>query len=229
MIANIFCDASIDTNKKIACAGSCLITQHGKIINGPFMKHVILNNATNNSAEILAIWLGICEAIKLRDQSPGTNIVFRLFSDSKISLYGLRDWIQSWIMNAKDGILISSSGMPVMNQQLFISTYNMIVKSNLYISLYHQRGHVKERVSMDKAYSHFLRANRCTPESLGLDIETISNYNNIIDKSTRDTLTKYILSGEIDTVNTFIYGFDPFESFIIPGSIYKYNRYIGKK
>ena len=226
MIFNIFCDASINTEMRIACGG-CYITCQTNDVNQELSKRLIIqHNATNNSAEILAIYCGIEEALKIRKQYP--SAVFSLFSDSKISIYGLRDWIQNWIANAKDGILVSSSGQPVMNQQRFIIIYNLIVRNKLYIELYHQRGHVTERISLDQARAQFIRANRRTPESLGVDIEYLSKCNIAIDNATRKALNNYIISGDLSE-DTELDGIYPIEFNIESNLLYQYNRYIRKK
>lgn len=193
-IINLFCDASIDIDAKIACAGCYIVYQD---INGTKeigKKMLIQHNTTNNSAEILAIWIGIVEALKLRPIY--SDAVFRLFSDSKISLYGLRDWMKNWIRNSihvNSVELISSSGTPVANQQRFIDIYNLIVENNLKIELYHQRGHVGEgRVSVDRARVQFIKANKVSPENMGLDTNFLSLCNNYIDNFTRASVRAYI-------------------------------------
>lgn len=190
-IINLFCDASIDIDRKIACGG-CVITMQDPMGAREIGSRLILQtNATNNSSEILAIWAGVAEALKLRNQYPGA--VFRLFSDSKISLYGLRDWMKNWINNSRSGRnLISSSGTPVKNQQRFIHIYNTIIENNLRIELYHQRGHVNEgRVPINIARAQFIKANKVPPEGLGLDIEYLCYYNDMIDNMTRDAVRNY--------------------------------------
>lgn len=193
MVINIFCDASINENFHLACAGSFITCQNDDNSTSDMYNSLIIQtDATNNSAEILAIWIGVNEALKLRNSYP--NAIFRLFSDSKISLYGLRDWIKNWVVNIKpDGTLISSSGKPVMNQQRFIDIFNLIVRTNLRIELYHQRGHVGEHgIDLTKARTQFIRANKVSPERLGLPIEYLSRCNSVIDDLTRKALKGYI-------------------------------------
>lgn len=202
LIINLFCDASIDTNLKIACGGTHIIMQdRGQLIH-LYDKLYIQHNATNNSAEILAIWIGVVEVLYLRQKY--NNAIFRLFSDSKISLYGLRDWMKNWIKNAErnnSDILISSSGTEVANQQLFIDIFNLIVENNLKIELYHQRGHVGESsgVNLQKARVQFIKANKVSPENLGLDIQIISQCNKTIDNNTRNALRSYISNNNYGT------------------------------
>lgn len=228
MIFNFFCDASIDINTKNACGG-CYITcqEDNRCISEIGYHLMIQQNATNNSAEILAIWIGVVEAIKLKNIYP--NAVFRLFSDSKISLYGLRDWMKNWIRNiTPDGILISTSGQPVANQQKFIHIFNLIVENNLNIELYHQRGHVVDgRVSMDKARAQFIKANKVPPEGLGLSIEYLSKCNDKIDNLTRKAIQIWQVENTL-MPGTELEGFSPLIFNIRDNMLSQYIRCINK-
>ena len=228
MIFNLFCDASIDIDKKIACGG-CVITCQDSvgIIHDVGYRRIIQLDATNNSSEILAIFIGVMEALKLRKENPGA--IFRLFSDSKISLYGLRDWIKHWVERIQpNGTLISSSGQPVMNQQKFIDIFNLIVENNLRIEFYHQRGHVMDgKMTMDKARAHFIRANKVAPESLGLDIRYLCRCNDMVDKSTREAVHAYVANGII-LPNTELEGLSPFFYNIRASMLHQYIRCIDK-
>lgn len=235
MIINIFCDASIDTDKKIACGGCYIVIQgsdnpscasHSPLRYKMYLQH----NATNNSAEILAIWAGVTEAIKIREQYP--NAIFRLFSDSKISLYGLRDWMKNWIKNSQrrgTDVLINSSGQEVANQQCFIDIFNLIVETGLRIELYHQRGHVGESggVNLERARVQFIRANKVSPENLGLDIQFLSQCNSYIDNMTRYAMRQYIDYGIIID-DTMVLPIDPMHHYIRSNMLPQYIRNINK-
>lgn len=229
MIINIFCDASVNTIKGIACGG-CVICQQDEYDNISYLyrKGYIQNPATNNSSEILAIWLGVVEALNIR-RTLYPNAIFRLFSDSKISLYGLRDWIKNWINHIDDnGILYSSSGDPVKNQQFFIDIFNLIVETGLMIEFYHQRGHVKEgRVSFEKSRSSFIKANKVPPEALRLRMEFINDLNDEVDHYTRDALNTYISNGKL--LNGIeVFGGFPFTYYIRSNNIHQYIHLINK-
>lgn len=235
MVINLFCDASINTDKKVACGGCLAVVQNdvNSRINDNYnvisKKLIIQNNATNNSSEILAIWAGVNEALRLR-ATMYPNAIFRLFSDSKISLYGLRDWIKNWIANSNGGVLISSSGQPVMNQQRFIEIFNLIVENDLHIELYHQRGHVMDgRISLDKARTQFIKANKVPPERLGngIDINYLSFYNNLIDGMTRESVNLYLNSGAL-MEGVEVEGINPFEYIIRSNMLQKYIKCINK-
>lgn len=231
MVFNLFCDASIDTNKKIACAG-CLITCQDNLgIYDVKRKAIIQLNATNNSSEILAIWIGVTEALRLRNMYPGS--IFRLFSDSKISLYGLRDWIKNWVKNIDPNdnynTLISSSGERVSNQQRFIDIFNLIVENNLRIEFYHQRGHVGSigGVNLNKARSDFVKANKVAPEALGIDISYLSNCNNYVDNFSRDSLKHYLNTNQLQE-DVELECIDPVIHIIRKEMLHQYIRCIDK-
>lgn len=200
-IFNLFCDASIDLPTSVACAGCSITTQDrdtGKVLwTEPIIKCSIQKNATNNSAEVLAIFLGISEAVEIAKFYQDS--IFRVFSDSKISLYGLRDWMKNWIANSsEDGTLRSSSGYPVANQQTFIQIYNLIIDNKLKVEFYHQRGHVTEnsRITSKDSRAYFIKTNKVAPEALGqIGIEYLNANNNYIDDITRKVLYDFIKTG----------------------------------
>lgn len=232
MIINIFCDASIDTSKHIACGGCYMVAQDNNSEPYPVgTKLYIQHNATNNSAEILAIWAGVTEAIRIRQVYP--NAIFRLFSDSKISLYGLRDWMKNWIKNSErtnSEVLISSSGQEVANQQYFIDIFNLIVETGLKIELYHQRGHVGESggVNIETARVQFIRANKVPPENLGLTMEVLSYYNHYIDGATRISLKLYIEQSILADDCVVVQPIDPMHHYIRSNMLHQYIRNINK-
>ena len=53
------------------------------------------------------------------------------------------------------------------------------------------------KVSMDKARSSFIKANKCAPEALGINMSYLSNCNSIVDNMTRDAVRIYLSTGQI--------------------------------
>lgn len=231
LVFNLFCDASIDTQRKIACGGCYVSVQEDYQPPCHFLtKAIIQEHATNNSSEILAIWIGVNEALQIRKQYP--NAVFRLFSDSKISVYGLRSWMVNWIKNINpndpDRILVSSSGEPVANQQRFIDIFNTIVRNNLRIELYHQRGHVgSKNLSLDKARIDFVKNNKVSPENLGITIAYLCQCNDYIDNFTRESIKTFISTGKVPN-NVSLELKDPMIHYIMSDNLNQYVRCIDK-
>ena len=120
------------------------------------------------------------------------SIIFR--SGVKVSAVTVTDFIL-----ARTNVLISSSGSPVANQQYFIKIFNVIVDNELCIEFYHQRGHVGESggVSKEKARAQFIKANKVSPELMGIDINLLCQYNHIIDNLTRNAVRQYVDNNKI--------------------------------
>lgn len=143
-VLSVFTDASITKNedgKYTACAGMISFLGTQKISES----YNILIDSTNNEGEIYAIYMGLCSAFSAVSNTSLKHI--NIYSDSKISVFGIREWIYNWLNKVTpDGVMISSSGKPVANQEIFILALN--VASNLIgpgygvpVNFYHVYGH----------------------------------------------------------------------------------------
>lgn len=179
---NIFCDASITHRgeETIGCSGSIAVRMTDRLVVDRSVQ--VLRNSTNNESEITAILLAVYQACKYKSMYETINI----FSDSKISVFGLREWMSSWIERTEGDVLYSSSGTAVANQQIFIHIILAIVNNDLNINLYHQKGHVNKS-NTTEAKQVFLRSNGIMLDDD--EIQFISTCNNCIDQDTRETLS----------------------------------------
>lgn len=209
---NIFTDASIynlkvggNIKETIGCPGY-LVVHEDKIIDQGF---TILRNSTNNIAELYAILLGVSVSKFYKDYT------IRLFSDSQLSIFAIRDRIFKWIKKSKDGTLYTVEGTPVSNQSYIMDIIYTILENNIQIDLYHQKGHVNTSKDSD-----ILNAKEVFKVSNGLShltiddefISCISYYNNYVDNMTRTNLHSHISCIEdIGTINPFEYVYKPFE------------------
>lgn len=178
---NIFTDASIvrKPNETVGAPGYVAVVGE-EIINEDIR---ILRESTNNESEIYAIYMAIQFALKYKDYVKIINI----FSDSQFAIYGLREWIFSWINNIKDDKLYSSTNKEVSHQSIFMAIVYTILTYDLKVSFFHNRGHFENKhvdLFIDQFTKHnFLRDN--------IDRETakaIIYYNNKIDNDTRSQL-----------------------------------------
>lgn len=182
-IIDIFTDASMwDQKNKSGCYGFITMYQGKEINSGVFID----NSTTSNRAEIKGVKMGIHEAIRLR-RSGYTGII-NLFSDSQISIFGIRDYIFNWYNNGL--VLINKSGDEVKNQSEFIEIMTLIVQNNLAINFFHQKGHVNlDGSSLSKAKYTFVKSNLSSNtkiENISTDfIKYISSCNGEIDNRTR--------------------------------------------
>lgn len=200
-VLNIFCDASIIKlqNETIGCPGSIVINPSTDIVDGSIQ---FLRQSSNNNAEITAILMALHQALKFKNNFPIINI----FSDSKISVYGLREWMFNWARSIKDGVMYSSSGEPVANQQIFLHIVKFVVSTNLNVNLYHQKGHVSNR-NLLPAKQVFLQSNGIIINDE--EAQYISKYNDKIDVLTKQELQKLdtnVLFQQLS--NPILYGLD---------------------
>jgi ribonuclease HI len=179
---NIFTDASVKVcaNKLTCTCSGAISTVNDKIIKTNIR---VLKNSTNNLGEITAILLGVEDAFLYKNSFKTIN----LFSDSKINIFGLREWIFSWINASHKGVLYSSTGKEVANQNIILTIINFILENNLNINLYHQNGHVSLNNVNDliDARNNFNKFNGIRNEVDMNIIKQISFFNNYIDNHTR--------------------------------------------
>lgn len=186
---SVFCDASIDIKNKIACGGAVssypVFGANGSNVLVDNSRMTIQRCATNNSGEILAILEGINLASIMMQYIKFNRI--NIYSDSKISLYGLREWCFRWAPTQDENGFIYGSNGKVSNQQKFIEIIDTIINLKLPVRFYHQKGHVK-KTQYAMANRFFYDANKEFAQVVNplYDIETISAYNNWIDKATRE-------------------------------------------
>lgn len=173
---NIFCDASITTYNGVTygCPGS-IVVYKDEIIH---KDSTILVESTNNESEIYAILLATRQAIMYKDHVSRINI----FSDSRISVCGLRDWMVSWVKRSRDGVLMSTSGV-VANQQIFLHIINLILNHLDEYHIYHIDGHCVSDKDITKAMKDFAKFNH---KPIDIDEATyLCKYNNYVDNFSR--------------------------------------------
>lgn len=189
---NVFTDASILTkgNSMIGCAGFCTV-HNNQFIN----KNAMIVPKTNSArAELVAIYMGLEELLLYKK----SNMILRLFSDSQLSILGIRDRIFNWMNNNRNKLLTNQS-TDVKNQDLIISIINIIIENNINVEFYHQKGHINY-----KSDKELLIAKTVFRKSNNIDINDmdffrkISYANDIVDK-----YTKYILRTNINTDVSF--------------------------
>jgi hypothetical protein len=203
---NIFTDASITTTasgETIGSAGALLVFGSIKEQIRTEEYFQIIRNTTNNDSEAKAIRLGVYQALRYRNNFK----TIRLFSDSQINILGLKEWIFNWKVNPDNGLYYGSSG-EVKNQNVLLEIVDTIVRNNLNIRLFHQKGHVKKSKSSLLNATHVFAASNGIRCNITYEfIKIISRFNNRVDEFTRDQFNNI----DINNLNNFyeaIY-FDP--------------------
>lgn len=184
-ILNIFTDASIKNrpNRKYSgCYGAAAVV-YNEVID-EFCR--IISDTTNNNAEIKGIRAGVYLALKYKGIFKTINI----FSDSQISVFGLRDRIINWKLY--DDVLVTKSGTEVKSQEIYFQIIHIILSNELSVNLYHQKGHVSNNYNDLVEAEHVFRSGNSVRGKIDLNfIRYISKWNNYIDVTTRNTLFNY--------------------------------------
>lgn len=184
---NIFTDASVgkyDNNSTESLAG-CVVECNGELTHQNFIR---IRDSTNNEGEIYAIYMGLSCAVVAKESNRFNKHTINLFSDSKISVFGLREWYNGWIRNSMNSDkLLNSSNEAVKNQDLFIKCINMIVRYELHINIYHVRGHINplNHSDMSTFIRSFMKENKIFDDICENLVHKIAYYNNMVDKETR--------------------------------------------
>ena len=212
---NIFSDASILAPKeKVSgmrtkgCAGAIAVVNDEappkSIISSSTR---LLSDTTNNEAEITAISLALDLAVQYKNNFLNINI----FSDSKISIFALREWIFNWVRRTPAGSpLMGVSGDIVANQGKILACIYKILENNLSIRLYHQYGHVNTNLphKLEEAKDSFIKVNNLM-DDIDIDvIKSISEFNGYIDSYTRMLLNTSQQTASKDLISCIYKPFD---------------------
>lgn len=201
---NVFCDASIDKTTGRTCAGALAVNSDGtEMIAEQF---VVQEQGTNNSGEILAVLMSILICIQFKFLGFKT---FNIISDSRISIEGLRTWVFGWIKTQKEGLLYSSSGDLVANQDYFKEIIRLVVDNDLDIKFYHQKGHCgTNEKGLQTAEHFFCKSNGISSDQIGLDSRKIVAYNNYVDIMSRNVLYDNTIPHSIEKPRVVVYYID---------------------
>lgn len=206
---NIFTDASIVHKTAKTQNGECkfyvgspgsMLYIGDKLVDE---YHSVLPDCTNNQSEITAILYGVQRGLSFACMNSFIKNI-NIFSDSKICIYGLREWIFKWIKNMNNGVLYSTSG-EVINQYIFVSIIKHVIDGNRDIRFYHVRGHCnplnfKDRV---KFRNSFMKENYLDAYIEDRLIDFFISANDAVDNITRDELHRlpedFLTTGYIST------------------------------
>lgn len=194
---NIFCDCS--TNSKFeaitnTCYGAVAFNQNTILET----EYRILTDKTSNYGELKAINLGIRMANFIRKNYSFNH--FNIFSDSHVSVFGMRDFCKKWVMS-DNGLYKQSTHQLIASQNVYIDSLNIVVDNDLPISIWHQKGHVNinDPNSLQLAKEMFIQSNISSADIDDDFIRYISIGNGYVDdnsrkflKSTFDKTKQYI-------------------------------------
>jgi ribonuclease HI len=125
----VFTDGSHIKSKTKPFCGYGVHFPNGEL---PDISEEFTNKPTNQRAELYAIY----KAIKtINEYNKDINI--KIYSDSEYSIKSMTIWIKNW----KKNNWISSTGKPVMNQDIIKNIDELIINHNGKIKFKHVRAH----------------------------------------------------------------------------------------
>lgn len=188
-VIDYFCDASLGIIPlRGSCGGFIRHDRSKPITESNYVELNVQPYGTNNSGELLAIMLAVQNAAKEYGSIPQQERpIINIFSDSKISVMGIRAWLFKWPII--DGVFYTSTGTPVSNQIYIKIIINTIVLNDLKVNFLHQKGHVGLKIG--KAEETFHKSNHVTCMDIGVSPVYITSMNDMIDRLSRDHIKSY--------------------------------------
>lgn len=180
---NIFTDASIfnKRNGYDGCYGAIAVFNDTKIDE----IYRINTDTTNNNAEIKGVRAGVYLALKYQHQFRIINI----FSDSQISIFGIRDRLINWRYDFTTQSLIGNMDQQICNQEIFMEIVYLMLQNNLRINFLHQKGHVNDNIRDTFNARHVFASSNYIRGKVDLNlIKFISKWNAIVDFESRNKL-----------------------------------------
>ena len=154
-VLEIFTDGSCTGNGKINSKGGIGVFYAGNFLPHKSIKYetlyedflnlygIDISIATNNKAELLAIYVALQDIINYK---PGSKQIF-IYSDSIYSIKCLTEWSEKWKLNNWN----TSTGTPVNNKEV-IEKILIMLKSLNCVKFKHVKGHKKEPKKEDPDY-----------------------------------------------------------------------------
>jgi ribonuclease HI len=180
---NIFTDASIKSVPRgyDGCYGAIAV-YNDTIIDEIYR---VNSGTTNNNAEIKGVRAGVYLALKYQHTFKMINI----FSDSQISIFGIRDRIASWVYDAEKDCLVGKQGQVIANQDVYLEIVYLMIQHNLRVNFLHQKGHVTNHINSIREAQHVFENSNLIRGTVDLNlIRFISRWNSIVDVESRDRL-----------------------------------------
>lgn len=114
---------------------------------------------TNNYSEIWAIARGLHLVFNYLKAKKTNDFKIELYTDSMLCINSLCVWIHNWLKKEKDGVLYSSTGQKVKNQELILIAYKYVKRFGFRIKFFHINSHIPTK-SLEVYYKKFITKNK---------------------------------------------------------------------
>ncbi len=155
-------------------------------------KTKITQGGTNNFGEIHAIRMGLQEAKKVISAlKTDKSIQVEVYTDSKLCIQSLTQWIWGWMKNRRDGVLYRINGEKVKNQEEILGAFKLMKElknKKATIRFFHVNSH-KAKKNIEKDHKNFQKKNDC---EITLDFyKFIYAQNDLCDKMVTESYNKF--------------------------------------
>ena len=199
---NIFSDASTRVcrgGRTAGCYGVIAVCMDNII----YSYYRIHSDTTSNAEEARGVAGALSLALSYRYNFKNINI----FSDSKISIIGIRDFASKWYYEDNNLYRKKYGSALVSNQNIFTEMYMSaieLLKTNQ-LGLYHIKGHVNLEAhakTLDRqihnAYNVFMRENKMYNQFDMNIIRYLCTYNSFVDHGSRSLLYRTNVQDNLD-------------------------------
>lgn len=156
-----------------------------------FKEALLLENKTNNYAEIYAIFRGLKAISTYIRRADIKKAEVMLITDSELCFKSLTVWMRDWLDKSDGPILINSSKKPVINQEVVKMAYiNMLeLQAVCKFKMCHINSH-ESADNIEKLRKKFNKVNKLKMDEDEFELIFIAN--DECDRMVKETYDKYI-------------------------------------
>lgn len=127
-----------------------------------FREGTVYDEHTGAFAEVNAICRALKAMIQYMEASKDDKVDIRLYTDSMTYFRSLTEWIYGWIKNARDGVLYSTNGTPVLHQETIKRAFEYMnkIRNTGKIKFFHIKSH-GAKCRIDELKKEFEKFNKC--------------------------------------------------------------------
>ena len=158
----------------------------------------ILHNSTSQQGELYAMLLGVMASYKYRNFPH-----IRIFADNQNAVFSIREWIFNWARQTNNGGNALGENGRINNQPMIMDIIYTIISNNIFLEIYHVKGHVNIKSYNQVQYSKslFIKSN----PFVGCHIDDALIYqlamgNNTVDEYSTVMLRNHIWDEKYNTI-----------------------------
>lgn len=166
----------------------------------------ILHDSTSQQGELYAMLLGVIASYKYKNFPH-----IRIFADNQNAVFSIREWIFNWVTQTNNGQKVLGEDGRINNQSYIMDIIYTIISNQIYLELYHVKGHVdiKKYNMVKESKELFQRSNPFCGTVDDALIYQLAMGNNAVDEYSTVMLKTHI--GDPKLTNAVTFGYTPFD------------------